>query len=140
MHELNLKKVDYRKLKARQKENYNYCRLSGLLAEYGYVTLRLTDDWGGADFIAQHIDGTPALKVQLKGRVTFRKEYCHKDLYIAFRRGDSWFLYPHDRLLEQVLAVSNVGQTKSWRQLEGYSFAGPSRKVMEMLAPYEIKL
>jgi hypothetical protein len=35
-----------------------------VLADYGFLTMRLSDDWQGADFIAQHIDGA-FLKVQL---------------------------------------------------------------------------
>lgn len=44
------------------------------LADYGYNSVRLTDDWQGADFIAVHIDGESFLKVQLKGRFTVDKK------------------------------------------------------------------
>ncbi|SVD57416.1 uncharacterized protein METZ01_LOCUS410270, partial [marine metagenome] len=47
-------KINYRKLNARQKENYNYQKISSILAEYGFSTIRLSDDWQSADFIAQH--------------------------------------------------------------------------------------
>jgi hypothetical protein len=45
-----------------------------VLADYCYVTLRLSDDWNGADFIAQHMDGS-VLRVQLKSRLSFFKRY-----------------------------------------------------------------
>jgi hypothetical protein len=70
--------VDYKALNARQQENYNYFKLSAVLAEYGFSTMRLSDDWQGADLIAQHIDGETFLKVQLKGRLTFNKKYLKK--------------------------------------------------------------
>lgn len=50
-------RINYDDLNARQKENYSFQKESGILAEYGFVTLRLTDDWEGADFIAHNIDG-----------------------------------------------------------------------------------
>jgi hypothetical protein len=82
---LGLKRIEYSKLNARQKENHNYQKVSALLADYGFVTLRLSDDWRGADFIAQHIDGETFLKVQLKSRLTLRQDYVGKDLFVAFR-------------------------------------------------------
>ena len=61
---LNLRRIDYALLNARQKENFNFQKLSAVLADFGFVTMRLTDDWGGADFIAQHTDGETFLRVQ----------------------------------------------------------------------------
>ena len=87
---LDLKRIDYDALNARQKENYNFLKLSSLLADFGFMTMRLNDDWQGADFIAQHIDGRTFLKVQLKGRLDFRKKYCDKSLYVAFCWRDAW--------------------------------------------------
>ena len=66
--------------------------------------MRLSDDWQGADFIAQHIDGETFLKVQLKGRLTFSKKYMDKDLYIAFFENPDWYLFPHDEVLAKVIA------------------------------------
>ena len=51
------KKIKYGSLNNRQKESYNFQKVSSILAEYGFVTMKLNDDWQGADFIAQHIDG-----------------------------------------------------------------------------------
>lgn len=47
-------------------EAYNFQKVSGVLADFSFATIRLTDDWQGADFIAQHIDGQqfPKLKGQ----------------------------------------------------------------------------
>ena len=55
--ETSFKKILYSKLNARQQENYNYQKASAILADYGFNTLRLSDDWQGADFIAIHING-----------------------------------------------------------------------------------
>jgi len=44
---LKLRKIDPRKLNARQKENYYFQKISGLLVDYGFSTIQLSDDWKG---------------------------------------------------------------------------------------------
>ena len=60
---IKLEKVNYYKLSSREKENYNYAKISSSLSEYGFQTIKLSDDWQTADFIAQHIDKKTFLKV-----------------------------------------------------------------------------
>ena len=86
---MQLKRIRYSSLNSRQKENFNFQKVSAVLADYGFVTLRLSDDWQGADFIAQHIDGTTFARVRLKGRLTFEKKYRGKDLWVAFADGEN---------------------------------------------------
>ncbi|AOF82135.1 hypothetical protein BSY238_1960 [Methyloversatilis sp. RAC08] len=83
---MNRPLVQYASLNARQKKSYNFQKVSGVLADYGFTTIRLSDDWQGADFIAQHIDGQQFVKAQLKGRCTLAKKYMGKDLYIVLSR------------------------------------------------------
>jgi hypothetical protein len=85
---IELKRIRYASLNSRQKENFNFQEISAVLADYGFVSLRLSDDWQGADFIAQHIDGATFARVQLKGRLTFDAKYRGKDLWVAFSDGD----------------------------------------------------
>ena len=99
---MNFERVAYEDLNSRQQEVYNFQKLAGRLADYGYNCIRLTDDWEGADFIALHIDGETTLRVQLKGRLTLNKKYLGKGVYIAFRRAEDFFIYPHDRFLDCV--------------------------------------
>ena len=70
------KKIEYSKLNARQKENYNYHKVASALADYGYDCMRLNNDWEGADFIA--VRGDKMLKVQLKEGLQFRKNIKRK--------------------------------------------------------------
>ena len=110
-------------LNSRQQENYNFHHLAVVLAEYGFNSIRLSDDYNGADFLAIHVgspdDPSPGrndvLKVQLKGRLSFAREYKNKSLYIAFpcdRNANSWYLYDHDQLLEYF--EPNFHRTDSW--------------------------
>ena len=42
--------VEYRTLNARQQEAFNFQKVSAVLADYGFVTMRLSSDWQGADY------------------------------------------------------------------------------------------
>lgn len=135
---MKLTKVEYSRLNARQKENYNCMKLVGKLADYGYVTMRLTDDWEGADLIACHIDGQTYLRIQLKARCCFYKKYHGKDLWIAFRDGEDWFLFPHDEVLETIRMSGKLDGTQSWDKQGGYSFPRLSFDLKVLLAPFEL--
>src|SRR4051812_33762013 len=133
---LQLARVHYAELNSRQKENFNFQKVSAMLADYGFVTLRLSDDWQGADFIAQHIDGKLFLKVQLKGRLLFDKKYCGKELYIAFFTNDEWYLYSHDELLEKV--EPSIRHTPSWSVHGCYHYPYLTQVLRPILAPYKL--
>jgi hypothetical protein len=130
-------RVTYADLNARQKEIFNFQKVSGLMAEFGFATYRLTDDWNGADFLAVHFDGSTFLRVQLKGRLTFEKKYRGKDLWVCFKHGDLVYLFPHDELLTDALKLTNIGNTESWRKDNGgYSCPSPPKSLKEKLQPY----
>lgn len=128
-------KIAYGDLNAKQKESYNFQKVSAVLADYGFITIKLSDDWHGADFIAQHLSGN-TLKVQLKGRLSFYKKYQGKDLWICFREENEWYFYLHDELLKRMLAETKIGNTESWVIHGGYSFSGLSQQLKTMLEPY----
>ena len=115
---IDLKKVNYNQLNARQKENYNYHKVASALADYGYDCMRLNNDWEGADFIAVKDDRM--IKVQLKGRLTFAKKYIGKDIYIAFIEKGVAKIYNHDNALE--IATKNILESQSWVSKGEYSF------------------
>jgi hypothetical protein len=134
----HLTRIDYRELNARQKENYNFQKVSAALADYGYVTLRLTDDWLGADNIALHINGA-FLRVQLKSRLCFQEKYKGQGLHVVFPFANEWYLYDHDELLGKVLEATAIGTTESWSARGGYSFPGLSESLQSLLEPYRVK-
>jgi len=135
---MKLKRIEYSKLNARQKENFNVQKLSVVLTDYGFVTIRLSDDWQGADLIAQHVDGTTFLRVQLKGRLVFYQKYRGKDLWIAFNDGDAWYLYPHDELLRRVPRITGIGSTVSWTERGGYCWPRVPAGLRKILSRYRI--
>jgi len=131
-------KISYTSLNSKQQENYNFHKIAALLADYGFTSIRLSDDWQGADFIAQHIDGNTFLKIQLKGRLTIEKKYQGKDIFIAFPYESFWYLYPHDEVVRYLLATSTIGKTTSWTEKGGYSINSLSRSLLDYIQRYKL--
>jgi hypothetical protein len=134
---MKLTRVSYRSLNAKQKEIYNFQKISAVLADYGFTTIKLSDDWNAADFLALHLSGQ-TLKVQLKGRLTFDAKYRGKDLWVCFPYQDSWYLYPHDELLEIILAETKIGDSASWRVNGNYSVGHLGKHFFRHLQCYKI--
>ena len=123
---MQLNKVIYKDLNARQKENYNHHKVASALADYGYDCMRLNNDWQGADFIAVHNDGKEMLKVQLKGRFTIDKKYQDKDIYIAFIEDGIIKVYNHQDAVSAI--TDNIKNSDSWDKKGAYSWGKtPSR-------------
>lgn len=132
-------RVDYKTdLNHRQKENYNFHKIAALLADYGFNSIRLSDDYEGADFLAIHINSNDILKIQLKGRLTFAQKYISKNLFICFRHLSVWYLYPHDELWAKVSQIHNAQNTPSWTTGGTYNFPTPSTAIMELLGEYQL--
>lgn len=130
--------IPYESLNSRQKENYNFHKVSARLADFGFSSLRLTDDFEGADFVALHVDGETMLKVQLKGRMQLDRKYLGKGIHIAFRLNDRTFVYPHDMMVKQVLGSGRMAGTSSWDETGHYSWPHPPAWAMAMLADHEL--
>lgn len=132
-------RIDYKILNAKQQENYNFYRISAILAEYGFVSFRLTNDWLGADFIAHHNDGETFIKVQLKGRFSLGQKYIGKDVFIAFSEKGEWYLYPHDKILAEFSEIANFKNTRAWtEQNKAHSRGKLSRALKLLLEQYRI--
>ena len=132
------KKVRYIDLNKKQKEIYNFQKASAVFADYGYTTIKLSDDWMGADFIAISFDGIEYLKVQLKGRLTFAKKYQGKDLFVCFhdKANDIWYLYNHDELLNKF--TQQIENSDSWVNKGEYHFPLLNKEKQALLAPFVI--
>ena len=139
-HPMHLQKIPYSSLNARQKETYNFQKVAGALADYGFACIKLNDDWQGADFIAQHIDGNSYLKVQLKGRLTFDKKYVGKDLWICFPYQSHFYLFNHDKMLDSMLQryTNTMAVSRSWTEHGMYSWNSLSKEVLGMLEEWRL--
>ena len=138
---MNLQYIDYNNLNSRQKERHNFQKIAALLADYGFSSIKLDDDWQGADFLAQHVDGFTYLKVQLKERLTFDKKYIAKNIFIAFPHLTEWYLFNHDELLNIFSGVSmdQFTTTSSWINTGCYSWSALSPKALVLLEPCKLK-
>ena len=126
---MNLKKIIYTELNSKQKENYNFHKVASALADYGYNSMRLNDDWLGADFIA--VKGDDMLKIQLKGRFTIDKKYIGKDIFISFLEKGKVKIYNHDYALK--LIPENVKTSKSWSAVGSYSWGKTPKYFNEII-------
>ncbi|MCQ0093715.1 hypothetical protein [Roseovarius sp. M141] len=126
--------TDYKSLNHRQKENYNFQKIAARLADYGFNSMRLSDDFHGADFIALHVDGETLLRVQLKGRLTFHQKYYGKSLHIAFRDRERVFVYPHDLLRQEIEAAGIVERStsKAWVDHGSRSWRAVPKHLMKL--------
>ena len=136
----DLSRVDYKDLNLRQKESYNFQKVSAILADYGYFPIRLSDDWEGADFICIKCTTKKFLKVQLKGRFTLEKKYLGKELYIAFqdKKNNQWYLYPHDYVTNRYLQDKNLANTISWQKKGWWSNDGLTKYEKELIEPFKL--
>lgn len=135
---MQLQRINYQNLNSRQKEIFNFQKIAGLLADYGFNCIKLADDWQGADFLAYHNDGLDTLKVQLKARLTIDKKYRNKGLFIAFPLNNDWYLIEHDTLIEMVDKSTNWLNTASWIDKGLYHSASPSRMLMTSLSNFKL--
>jgi hypothetical protein len=135
---MKLKEISYKELNSRQKEIYNFQKVAGLLSDYGFNCLKLSDDWQGADFLA--FDGVNTLKVQLKSRIAIYKKYKNNSLYIAFPMGNDWYLIEHDELLILVRKDTTWLKTISWQEREGYNSKNPNKKLIASIKKVGFKL
>ena len=141
----SFKRVDYNKLNSKQQENYNFAKASALFADLGFNTIRLTDDWQRADLIAHNPVGQTFF-IQLKGRFTIDRKYMGKEIYVCFPDPHpdgtrTWYLYPHDELLNFVKATGGIS-TEALDKNGAQSRRKPSRKIMAYLKTngYELGL
>lgn len=140
---LALSKISYTELNPRQQETYNFQKIAATLADFGFNCMRLTSDWNGADFLADHISGNQTLHVQLKSRLTIKSTYPD-DLYIAFPSTDSpiqpriWYMISHGTLLQLVKTHTQWLETSSWLEKGLYHSANPNKALLTALEKYKI--
>ncbi len=134
-----MEKISYSELNSKQKEIYNFQKLSGLLADYGFNCIKLADDWQSADFLAYHIDGTTTYRVQLKGRITIDRKYEDKNLHMAFPIKDVWYMIPHDTLVRLVGKHCNWLKTDSWFTKGTYSSISANPSLLKSMSNYKLE-
>lgn len=132
-------KVHYKDLTAKQKELFNFQKIAATLADFGFNCIKLADDWQGADFLAYQFNDKSTLKVQLKSRVTIKRKYCGKGLWIAFPHKRHWYLIEHDLLVSKIGKSTIWLNSKSWKERrDGYSSASINPKLLASLSGYKL--
>ena len=93
------RKIPHTEMESQQPGSYRFHKVAARLADYGFTCVHLIDNWEEANCVARHIHGKPQLKLRILGRLTIDKDYCGKDIYVAFILGNTVHLYDHDRFL-----------------------------------------
>lgn len=129
------RRIEFRALNSRQKENYNFAKLSSVMADYGFNLLRLSDDWNGADAIAVHISGKNHLRVQLKGTgLVLGEKYRSKSIWIACKsKSQEWYMYPHDEVLAHAGKKLSFLKTDAWRSGRYYTWPDIPKEIRDYL-------
>jgi hypothetical protein len=130
---MKLEKIKYDDLNAKAKEMFNFQKASAKLADYGFTTMWLNNDWLGADFLAVHVDGSTFLKVQLKGRLSFDKKYKGKDIYICFISDGDTYLFPHDLILNE---IEHRISDRTYLETGTWSCRNLTQENKQLLKPY----
>lgn len=129
-------KINYSDLSPKQKEIYNFQKISAYLADYGFNCIKLSDDWNGADFLAYHPNEKDTLRIQLKSRITIDKKYISKKLHIAFPIDNGWCLINHDTLVKIVQESTNWLESASWTKNGKYHSATLNKKLSNLLESF----
>lgn len=133
--------VPYSSLNSRGKENRNFAKVSAVLCDYGFATVRLSDDYRGADFLAIHANGT-ILRCQLKGRISIATKYLEaRDLWIVFPApnrddGDAFYVVQHDVLVAIIGEATPALESAFWKRSGSWSTARPSKRILDALEPF----
>jgi len=133
---IEFKRIEYKDLSAKLKETYNFQKLAGALADYGLTCLRVTEDWNGADVLLHCPRTLETSAVQLKGRFDVNKKYFNLGLLVAFREGNRWILFDHDRaadLLEK--NDPTFANTSSWKDKGHYSIKSIGVERLAIIRP-----
>ena len=130
---MKLERIKYSDLNSRQKEIFNFQKVAGLLADYGFNCIKLADDWQGADFLAYHSNGSNTLKVQLKSRLSIARKYEGKSLFMAFPINGAWHLIEHDELVTIIEMHTKWLISESWLKYGVYSSNRPNEKLIAVL-------
>ncbi len=110
--------------------------LSSALLDLRYnVFLPVFDE--GVDLIAHREEDQDVKIVQQKSRWTINKKYAGRNIWIAFPDDDTWYLVPHDDMLNWP-EVQNYLRTASWRDNGIYHVARPSRALRLRLEPFSL--
>ena len=128
----------YESFSSKEKESYNISKLIRLMADYGYLEhMRINGDKNGADIIFYRSMDCAVLKVQLKGRLTFKKSYQCKELFVAYpvhkNNKISWYIYDHDNLLNYVLRETDISNTSSWAVKGSYSWPSAPSHILSQI-------
>jgi len=135
------KSIEYGNLSGKEQESFNSAKLKSIMANWGYLeAFNVNGDKWGADLLFYRSSDGNVLKVQLKGRPVLNRHYCEKEVYVAFEDKNTckWYVYPHDKVMNDILSTGRLVGTKSWDLKGGWSWSYCPPWLEKILEPWEV--
>lgn len=130
--------VLYQNLTPKQKEAFNFAKLSAVMADYGFQCYPLWDDDSGVDFHALHGPSGRVLPVQQKSALSVHRKYEGKGLWTMFHVEQVWYLIEHDRLRDILAELTNALNTATAQRERRAFMHHPPKRVLAALEPYRM--
>lgn len=70
--------------------------------------------------------------------MTVARKYEGKGLRIAFPDRETWYIYPHDEVLQKLLHAKKTSLSTTYSATGGYSFPGLSKEWRQLLREFAI--
>ncbi len=67
------------------------------------------------------------------------RKHCGRGIVVEFPVDDATYRIKHDALVRILGETTPFLESRSWRELGGYSTPGPSKRTKAALEPYRIK-
>jgi hypothetical protein len=125
-----------KKLNGRSVEMTNRMNLIKVAFDEGYVAyLPVVDE--GIDLILLREQPYDMKLVQLKSRWTIDKKYLGRSIWIAFPDGEeSWYLAPHDEVVDLAKELGFADGSRSWDEKGGYSRGTLNKVLRDRMGKY----
>jgi len=120
-------------------EMMNRLEFVNLAFKEGYLSfLPVVDE--GIDLILYREKGSGLRSdlrlVQMKSRWSINKKYSDRDIWMAFREGDQWYLVRHDDLEKLCDKLGIVKSSKSWTETGAYSRGKMGKALRDEMAAF----
>jgi hypothetical protein len=125
-----------KRLNGRSVEMTNRMNLIKVAFDQGYVAyLPVVDE--GIDLILYREQPYDLKMVQLKSRWTIDRKYSDRNIWIAFPEGEAtWYLAPHDEVVELAKTLGFAEGTQSWEKKGGYSRGTMTKELRDKMGKY----
>lgn len=93
---------------------------------------------GGVDFVLYNEKINRLFKVQMKGRWMVAKKYLGRDISMVFPDRGTWYLVPHDKMVEWA-EERGFTSRDSWNRGGATNTPRLTKHLLDLCAPFELQ-